>query len=157
MCVAAAAASTSASTYQPNSIYSQPVTESPKTSKALLLGGPDDRTWEKYLRKALEDLGREPVPATENNIAEVPWGDYDLVILDDGAVGDLAGTISHIRARNPGGRIILFSSAPSWEQAREAMLAGAVDYAPKELRHKYIVGVIRRALSKRLRDVKRQG
>jgi DNA-binding NtrC family response regulator len=156
MCVAVAAASMSASTYRPNSIYSHPVTESPKTGKALLLGRPEDRTWEEYLRKAVEELDREPVLATGTAITEIPWGDYELVILDDSAVVELARVISQIRSLNPEARIIIFSSSPSWEQAREAMLAGAVDYAPRELRHKYILGVIRRALTKRIRDVRRQ-
>jgi len=155
MCVAAAAASTSASTCPPNSICI-PVTESPKTNKALLLGGPEDRTWEEYLRKAVEDLDRELTLATETPFNEVPWSDYDLVILDDGIAGDFAQMISQIHARNPEARIILFSSSPSWEQAREVMLAGAVDYAPKELRHNYILGVIKRALSRRVRDAKKQ-
>lgn len=107
------------------------------------------------MRKAVEDLKREPVLATTTTIDEVPWGDYDLVILDAGAVGDLVKVISQIRARNAEARIILFSSSPTWEQAREAMLAGAVDYAPKVLRHNYILDVIRRGLSRQTRGAKK--
>lgn len=155
MYAVAAAGSPSASPCPPSNIYIQPVKQTPKTGKALLLGGPDDRTWEDYLRGAVEDLDRELVLANVTT-SEIPWRDYDLVILDAGAVGDLGRVIAHIRARNAEARIIIFSSSPSWEQAREALLAGAVDYAPKELRHSYILGVVKRGLSKRVRDAKKQ-
>jgi DNA-binding NarL/FixJ family response regulator len=156
MCVAAAAASASASTYRPRRIYDPPVTKVTHTSKALLLGWPGDRTWEEFLRRALAELHRELVFATEATADEVQWGKHDLILLDAGAVGDLTQAISRIRARNADARIIIFSPSPSWEQAREVMLAGATDYAPRELRQANIVEVIRRGLGRPLLDPKKK-
>lgn len=122
-----------------------------------MLGRPGDRTWEEFLKRALAELHRELVLATEASADEVPWGEHDLVLLDAGGVGDMTRAISQIRARNPDARIIILAPSPSWEQAREAMLAGAVDYAPKDLKHANIVEVIRRALGRRLLDPKKKG
>lgn len=122
-----------------------------------MLGRPGDRTWEEFLKRALAELHRELVLATEASADEVPWGEHDLVLLDAGGVADMTRAISQIRARNPDARIIILAPSPSWEQAREAMLAGAVDYAPKDLKHANIVEVIRRALGRRLLDPKKKG
>lgn len=121
-----------------------------KPSKTLLLSGREDQAWAKHLRTAVEFLDKELVVATETAINDLSWSDYDLVILDAGAISDVPEVILQVRRRNPATHIIVFSSSPTWEQARETMLAGAVDYSPKVFEHTRILEVIRRALSKQV-------
>lgn len=151
MYAAAAAALPFASIYLQRSIsifFTSALTEAEQTSSAILVGSPVARTWEECLRRALAELNRHLVLTTEATADEVSWAEHDLILIDAGAVGDLTRAISQIRARNPEARVIVFSSSPSWEQAREVMLAGAIDYAPKEFRHSNIVEVIRRGLGR---------
>lgn len=94
-------------------------------------------------------LGRDLEYAGEAEMESILWCDYDVIILDAGVINDLPSTISLIRSRNAEARIVVFSSAPHWKQAREVMLAGAVDYAPKLLDSKYIFSTLTRNLAKR--------
>jgi DNA-binding NtrC family response regulator len=130
--------------------------EAKKTGKTLLLSGSGDQTWEKHLRMAIEILNKELDVATEMAIDDLPWSDYDLVILDAGAISNMTEIISQVRAHNMAARIILFSSSPTWKQAREAMQAGAMDYAPKVLQRDQILAVIRRGLTKQISETPKQ-
>jgi len=93
-------------------------------------------------------LGMKLVIAGEATINDLPWDEYDLVILDAGATSNAPEAISQVLGRNPSALVVVFSSSPTWEQAREMFLAGAVDYAPKILEHARIHAVIKNVLSK---------
>jgi DNA-binding NarL/FixJ family response regulator len=116
--------------------------------KSLLLGGQGGHYWLEALRSAMADLDRDLGIASEAEIDQIEWRDYDLVLLDAGVVGDLPAVISQIREHNPEARIIVFSSSPDWKQAREVMLAGGVDYTRKSLDREYISSTLKKNLAK---------
>jgi DNA-binding NtrC family response regulator len=127
-----------------------------KRGKTLLLGGREDKTWTEIVRIAVDDLNKELAVSTEMLIDYLPWDEYDLVILDAGARNDIEKVVARVHERNSAARIIVFSPSPRWEQAREALLAGAVDYAPKELQPAQVLSVIRRGLSKQVRETRKR-
>lgn len=116
--------------------------------KSLLLGGQGGQYWLEALRSAMAALDRELGIASEAEITQIAWCDYDLVILDAGIVSDLHAVISQIRAYNPEARIVVLSSSPDWKQAREVMLAGGVDYTRKSLDKDYILSTLKKDLAK---------
>lgn len=77
------------------------------------------------------------------------WFGVDLVILDAAAFDNLGQTISDLRGAYLSAKVLVFSSLPDWRQAREALLAGAIDYLPKSLDRKQAPVKLREALEKR--------
>lgn len=124
-----------------------------KLSKSILLGShrPQDR-WE-ALRRALATLGNEVEVASQASMPQIGWINYDLVVLEVGFIRDLRATIAVIRRENPDARIIVFSASPDWKEAREAMLAGAVEYARKSLDYETVLTTLKKRLDKQFHDV----
>lgn len=116
--------------------------------KSLLLGDQGGHYWLETLRSAMSVLDRELGIAGEDEMKQIVWRDYDLVILDAGAISDLPTVISQIRVYNSEARILVFSSSPDWKQAREVILAGGVDYTRKSLNEEYILSTLKKNLAK---------
>ncbi len=114
----------------------------------LFLGGPDVSPWLETLRKVASALDGVVKAIDQASVQRVLWRDYDLVILDAGVFNDLPSTIAWICSQYPETRIVVFSSAPTWKQAREAMLAGAMDYARKSLNREYILSTLKKNLAR---------
>lgn len=118
-----------------------------KSKKILLLGNRDDHYWLRILEEAISTLNGVLEIADEASVHTVSWHDHDLVILDASVFGDLASTVRCIRSRNPEARVVVFSPAPTWKQAREVMLAGAKDYARKSLDRANILSTLEKNLA----------
>ena len=71
---------------------------------------------------------------------------YALVVLDVWATPDIADSISSIRQLQPNARIVVASAGPTWELAREAYDAGAVDFIVKPLDMQELRAMFARAL-----------
>jgi DNA-binding NarL/FixJ family response regulator len=114
--------------------------------RCLLISESSRDLWLGALRSGLSELDSELALIARSEIARTHQGDYDLVIVDAAVTNDLRSLISAIRARDPAVRIVVFSSVDDWRRAREAMLAGAVDYTLKSLDQSQIVGTLKRDL-----------
>jgi DNA-binding NarL/FixJ family response regulator len=128
-----------------------------KPKKILLLNGRDDHYWLEALQKAVSALDRALEIVSEAKMKYILWHDYDLVILKTDVISDLLSIISRIRSQDPEARIVVFSPAPGWKQAREVMLAGAMDYAPKSLDREDVLSTIKKNLARRTTSWRRQG
>lgn len=128
-----------------------------KSKKILLLDGRSDHYWLEALRRAVSALDKALEIVSETKMKHILWHDYDLVILDAGVCSDLPSTISWIRSQNSETRIAVFSPAPTWKQAREVMLAGAIDYARKLLDEEHILLTLRNDLVRRAPSWQSQG
>ena len=120
-----------------------------KSKRILLLNGRSDHYWLEVLQRAASALDRVLEIVSEAKMEHIPWRDYDLIILNAGVISDLLSTISWIRSQNSGARVVVLSPAPTWEQAREVMLVGAIDYAPKSLDREYILSTLKKNLVRR--------
>jgi DNA-binding NtrC family response regulator len=78
----------------------------------------------------------------------VGWRDYDLVVIGSSMASQSPGLIMQIRYRNRSAKIMVFSGRPDWREAREALLAGAVDYAPIPEDFRSLADLLEEALNK---------
>jgi DNA-binding NtrC family response regulator len=128
-----------------------------KSKKILLIDGRDTSYWLGALDRAVSTLDRTLEVFNASSAQPISWRDYDLIILDAGVIQDLRSTISQIRLRDPEARVVVFSPAPTWKQAREVMLAGAADYAGKSLDKSYVLSTLQKNLTRRAPSWQRQG
>jgi DNA-binding NarL/FixJ family response regulator len=120
-----------------------------KLKKILLLDGRGDHYWLEVLRCTVSALDRVLEVVGEAEMNHIQWYDYDLIILDTSVIGNLFSVISQIRSQDPQARIVIFSPVPTWKQARDIMLTGAIDYAPKSLEKENLLSTLKRNLVKR--------
>jgi len=117
--------------------------------RILLIGTKNDLRWKKIVRNAAARLKRslEVVANTEIDSVE-SWHECELVILDSSDVNTLSIIISAIRLQSFDGPIVVVSPAPGWQEAKEALQAGAVDYQPKSSREIDILIMLKNNLKK---------
>jgi len=60
-------------------------------------------------------------------------GKYSLIIVDSAAVSEPELLVSQLRDRMPDCRVVVITPEPSWETARAAFEAGAMDFLPNTL------------------------
>lgn len=113
-----------------------------------MLDGRNDHYWLEILQEAVSALDGSLEVISEFDKQHISWRYYDLVILDASVFGDLPSTIFWIRSQCSEARIVVFSPAPAWKQARETMLAGATDYTRKSLNREYILLTLNRNLAR---------
>lgn len=57
----------------------------------------------------------------------------DVVIVDAAATERVESQVAALRAERPSRRIVVLAAKPTWQGARAAFDAGAIDYLPKDL------------------------
>jgi DNA-binding NarL/FixJ family response regulator len=87
-------------------------------------------SWLEILRQWACSLGIDLDVTGATGIESVRWSNYDLVVIGSSMASRSTKIITLVRHRNRSARIVVFSTCPDWRDAREALLAGAVDYAP---------------------------
>jgi DNA-binding response OmpR family regulator len=117
--------------------------------KILLIGTKDDPRWEKIVRNAAVKLQYSLDVALSTEIESVKsWKECDLVILDSSGMNALSSVISSIRLQNFDGPIVVVSPAPGWQEAKEVLQAGAIDYHAKSSREKDMLIILKNHLIK---------
>ncbi|HPO87484.1 MAG TPA: hypothetical protein PLN86_16720 [Candidatus Hydrogenedentes bacterium] len=115
--------------------------------KILLIGIKNDLRWEKIVRNAATKLNHSLDVVSNTELDSVKsWHDCELIILDSSDVSALPIMISSIRSRSFDIPIVVISPAPGWQEAKEALRAGAVDYQLKSSREKDILNIIKNNL-----------
>lgn len=108
-------------------------TRTQMTKNLLLVGTPPDSLWAAALRDwlgSVADLHIVPADEARARLAETV---YDTVILDYSADGVAPETLRELRQLRPDTPILVVSASPTWQQAREVLAAGGIDYVPKSL------------------------
>src|SRR6267378_3009134 len=98
----------------------------------LLTCGKEDNNWQAYLKEALAPLGK----LRTMEVKEAMNSDnhtHDLMIIDATFTENVDALISEIRSAQPERRIVVVTASPTWQRARAAFEAGAIDYLPKSL------------------------
>jgi len=117
--------------------------------KILLIGTKNDLRWKKIVRNAATKLGHSLDVIANTEIDSVKtWHECELIILDSSDVSTLSIIISAIHSRSPDVPIVVISPAPGWQEAKEALQTGAVDYQLKSSREKDILSVLKNNLRK---------
>lgn len=107
--------------------------ETQMTKRLLLIGSHPDSIWVAALRQALGPEARLDVAAAHESAGRLRKNVYDMIVLDYSAAADGPETLSELRRLKPAPPILVVSASPTWQQAKEVLLAGAADYMPKSL------------------------
>jgi ActR/RegA family two-component response regulator len=101
--------------------------------RMVLLGTTKDNEWNNALKEALKPLGGIDVMEPGQLAAGEPNSKYKIVALDASYIDNVERYVSQLRSEEPDRRIVVLTAAPSWQSARAAFEAGAIDYLPKTL------------------------
>lgn len=121
-------------------------------TRFLLVQGTTDNYWRKFLEEALAPLGELHAVNMSQFISRVTEIGYDLVIVDATSVPDVEFHVSQLRAKQKDCRIVVMTASPTWQRARAAFEAGAIDYIPRTLDKADLLDIFRQTLQKPLPD-----
>lgn len=63
----------------------------------------------------------------------VAENDYEMIIIDAGAVADVTALIAELREASASVPIVVATASPRWQTAKDVLLTGANDYIRKTL------------------------
>lgn len=99
----------------------------------LLLNGLDDGFFKDFLADVLAPLGTLGVAhAAEGWPADSQEPD-GLILIDATVVEEAERLVARLRHERPERRIVVLTASPTWQRARAAFEAGAMDYLPKSM------------------------
>lgn len=116
--------------------------------KTILVDVLPTASWLYLLRQCACSLGMDLDVTGAIGIESVPWLNYDLVVVGSSMASRSVSIITLIHNRNRRAKIVVFSKCPDWREAREALLAGAVDYAPIPQDLRSLSSTLREAINK---------
>jgi DNA-binding NtrC family response regulator len=99
----------------------------------LLIVKTADVQWSLVLQQALSPLGELCIVPEEEVAQAITQRQYDVIVIDAGAVQDAALLTFDLKRQCPEARVIVTTTSPTWRRAREAFKAGAADYVRKSL------------------------
>ena len=112
-----------------------------KTS-ILLINDRDETAWSEMLREVLAHLASSRVISGEEVDSEVLHSPYDLIIIDANVVEEPAQLVSFLRSQSPDIRVVVTTAAPTWQEARAVIRAGAADYFRQTLNKEELLSII---------------
>ena len=87
--------------------------------------------WARVLARALSSLGELNIVSEEEAVRLLVEDCLDAIIVDAGAVGNVAKLVTRLRSRLPDVRVIVATASTTWQRAREVLKAGAAEYIRK--------------------------
>lgn len=97
----------------------------------LLIGNQPDLAWTATLKEALQPLGQLYFASAADAIRRVEEQAFDMVVIDAGTVDQVADFVRPLRMAGPALLIVVVTASPTWQRARQVILAGANDYIRK--------------------------
>ena len=116
----------------------------------LLISGGKETQWPMVLQRALAPLGKLRIVTEAEAVPVAVQSDCDVVIIDAGTVYDTALLTSRLRAERPEACVVVATASPTWQRAREALQAGAMDYFRTSLDEEELRSRILRAIERAL-------
>lgn len=117
----------------------------------LLVSREEETAWSPVLSQALAPLGTlETVSEKDATERIAQHGCNAIVIIDATVVDDVRSLVRRLRPLCPQARIIVATASPTWQRARDALQAGAVDYIRKSLDKEGLLAVMKDILSRSL-------
>jgi ActR/RegA family two-component response regulator len=100
--------------------------------KILLFTSRNTDRWETLVRNAATRLQRSLEVIEDSQVSYVSsWGNIELALMDAGHVGRISDLIRAIRLQRSDLTVVVLSPAPAYEEAKEAVFAGAARYQLK--------------------------
>ena len=116
--------------------------------RLLFIAGSREDLWQQALIAAAQSIGRLCGVTLHEALRKICEACYDLVLVDDLEVDDLAVLMRDIQRCQPGARVVVFTAIPTWQRARTAFNEGVTDYIKKSTNREEIVSALKAALSK---------
>jgi DNA-binding NarL/FixJ family response regulator len=99
----------------------------------LLVGSNPNSAWAGILREGLQPYGDLTIVEAPE-LSELPAiTEYDLIVIDAGAIEDLASLLAEVRREKPSIPIVVVTTSPTWQRARQVFMLGATDYIRKTM------------------------
>jgi DNA-binding NtrC family response regulator len=110
----------------------------------LVISNDPDSVWLEIVGDALQSLGELQVVSEQEASMQIKVKDYDLMILDATAIsGDIATLVARLHKERPNVPIVVATTSPTWQRARQVFRAGASDYIRKSLDRERILASLR--------------
>lgn len=116
--------------------------------RLLFIAGSREDLWQQAVTAAAQSVGQLCSVTQHEALSKICELHYDLVLVDDLEVDDLAVLMRDIQRCRPGARVVVFTAIPTWQRARTAFNEGVTDYVKKSTNREEIVSALRAALSK---------
>lgn len=106
-----------------------------KTMSKLILyiGTPLDTIWPDVLRTALSPWGEVEMITDMGALEKLEQRDRDLIVVDAVATEKTVSLVNTLHKSSPQTPIVVVTTSPTWNRAREFLHAGATDYIRKSL------------------------
>ncbi len=111
-------------------------------SSFLLISNTEQTRWLIILREVIQGMVHV---VSEEKVPEIAPNQYSMIFIDAGEVSNEISLSMALRTRHPSAKIIIATASPTWQRARQAFRAGAVDYISKSLSEK--------KLRRRIKDI----
>jgi len=113
----------------------------------LVISNDPDSAWLQAVGDALQSLGELQVVSEQEAPVQVKAKDCDLVVLDATPIGGgIAALVARLHEERPDVPIVVATTSPTWQRARQAFMAGASDYIRKSLDKERILASLREVL-----------
>jgi len=129
-------------------------------TRFLFISTPLNRTYADVLAGVLTPYGKLDI-CTWQEMPDLLG--YTLVFLDAGILADLKGfnsltnMLDQLFSHHPQVRVLVTTSSPTWKRAREALVAGAVDYIRQTLDPNSLYNTLVPTLKRYLPDTPAKG
>lgn len=98
----------------------------------LAVGNHLDGAWLQVVGDALKSLGKLHFASGQEALIQLKTQDYDLIVIDATTIGsNIAALVSKLHQERPNIPILVATTSPTWQRARQVFLAGAADYIRK--------------------------
>jgi DNA-binding response OmpR family regulator len=120
-------------------------------SRMLLLKNNDEFDSVETIRSVASKLNLTLIEREVSSFkSSTEWEEYALILLDANSTVDLAEVICLILRSYADASIVVLSATPTWYEAREVLMAGAIDYEDKSLPEASLFALLRRVLARLL-------
>lgn len=99
----------------------------------LLVGSKPHSAWAGVLRRGLEPLGDLHVVTASELSDRGTLEGCDMFIIDAASVEDAAGLVTRLRRESPSVPIVVVTTSPTWQRAKQLFMMGANDYVRKSM------------------------
>jgi CheY-like chemotaxis protein len=104
------------------------------TKHIAIISSKPDSIWVQTVSKATHALGKLHVISDKGSEMSLVPSNCDLIILDATDLSqDIAALVGQLRGEQPQTPIVVATTSPTWQRARQAFRAGANDYIRKSL------------------------
>jgi DNA-binding NtrC family response regulator len=100
----------------------------------LVISNCQDSAWLQTLKSSFQPLGQLDITPDHGMLWQIQRQTYSLIIVDAPEVRrDVAQLVGELHQEQPSIPIVVVTTSPTWQRARQIFLAGATDYLRKTL------------------------